>query len=123
MGNAPRALVGALGAAAFVLALCSAPRVDAPPAADATPQVGASYRVTLFCAESVALGTTWWSFDETKDSWSWPPPASGVGMMPYPVPGVVTLISEDKAVFRADVNGAQLGLTRTATRTGLYGCI
>jgi hypothetical protein len=104
-----------------VLAACSAPRVDAPPAADATPQVGASYRVTLFCPESVALGTTWWSFDETKEDW--PPPGSNVGMMPYPVPGVVTLISKDKAVFRADVNGAQFGLTRTPTRTGMYGCI
>ncbi|MDP9273345.1 MAG: hypothetical protein M3O93_07450, partial [Chloroflexota bacterium] len=66
-------------------------------------------------------GTTWWSFDEP---YTWPPPDPNQPIiMPYSVAGVLTLTSPDKAVFRADVNGARLGLTRTATRTGMFGCI
>jgi hypothetical protein len=121
MSNLTRALAGALVAGAFVLAACGAPAGQTPPAADATPQVGASYRVTMFCPESIPLGTTWWSFDETNQDWP-PREQTDVIMTPYPVPGVVTLISENKAVFRADVNGAQFGLTRTPTRT-VFGCI
>ncbi len=37
---------------------------------------------------------------------------------PYPVPGVITLKSATKAVFRADIDGSLLNLTRVTDIPG-----
>jgi hypothetical protein len=85
---------------------------QSPPPPGAMPQVGVLYRVTPYRAEPIVLGATSWSFDEPVN---WPPQEpSDVISMPYAVPGVLKLISEDKAVFRADVDGSFLALTKVA---------
>jgi hypothetical protein len=75
------------------------------------PEAGVLYGVTLFCPEPVVLGATSWSFDQPFD---WPPAQPSDVGAPYAVPGVVKVISDDKAVFRADVNGSVLTLTKVA---------
>ena len=122
-----RGLAGLTVAIAFLLAACGAPSVPSPPSAQspppagATPQVGVAYRITVWCAIPFALGATWWSFDQHQ---TWPPEKPGVMQQsPYPVPGVVTLKSADKAVLRADIDGSLLTLTRLTTAPSpLEGC-
>jgi hypothetical protein len=119
MGNVTRTLAGLLIAGALLLAACGTPSVPSPPPGQspppvgAVPEVGVLYRVTLFCSEPVVLGATSWSFDQPFD---WPPaqPSKDVFSYPYAVLGVVKVISDDKAVFRADVNGSVLTLTKLA---------
>ena len=91
------------------------------PPANASPQVGVAYRVTLYCAHPVEMGSTWWRFDKGA---SWPPAMPrDQGMSPYPVPGLITLSSSTTAVFRADVDGSSLAMTKLAAKPPLAGCI
>jgi hypothetical protein len=93
------------------------PRVD--PLPDGEPaEIGVAYGVTVFCSIPVELGGKWWVWDEPMGAWpddiSIPPfPFSiwaSVGT-PYAVSGIVTLTDGDSAIFRADVDGSEFGLT------------
>ena len=91
------------------------------PPANASPQVGVAYRVTLYCALPVEVGSTWWQFDKGAP---WPPALPhDQGMSPYPVPGLITLSSSTTAAFRADVDGSSLAMTKLAAKPPLAGCI
>ena len=91
------------------------------PPANTSPQLGVAYRVTLYCALPVGVGSTWWQFDKGV---RWPPALPrDQGMSPYPVPGLITLGSATTATFRADVDGSTLALTKLATKPPLMGCI
>ena len=91
------------------------------PPASASPQVDVAYRVTLYCALPVEIGSTWWRFDKGAP---WPPALPrDQGMSPYPVPGLITLSSATTAVFRADVDGSRLSLTKLAAKPPLAGCV
>src|SRR2546428_3437100 len=107
-----------------VLAGCSLlgrPGGQTLPPADSSPQVGVAYRVTLYCALPVEVGSTWWRFDTGAP---WPPALpSDQGVEPDPAPGRFTLRTNTSAVFRADVDGSMLGLTKLATSPPLAGCI
>ena len=109
---------------ALVLAGCSAFGGGAGqtlPPANASPQVGVAYRVTLYCALPVEVGSTWWRFGKGAP---WPPALPrDQGMSPYPVPGLITLSSSTTAVFRADVDGSSLSMTQLAAKPPLAGCI
>jgi len=109
---------------ALVLASCSVFGGGAGqtlPPANASPQVGVAYRVTLYCALPVEVGSTWWQFDKSAP---WPPALPrGRGMSPYPVPGLITISSSTTAVFRADVDGSSLAMTKLAAKPPLAGCI
>jgi hypothetical protein len=117
-GRNSRGLAVVLVAVAFLLANCAAPSAQSPPPgqspppAGGTPEVGVAYRVTLSCSIPFALGATWWDFDKPH---TWPPQKPGVMQQsPYPVPGVITLKSANEAVFRVDIDGSLLTLTRLA---------
>jgi hypothetical protein len=108
----------------LVLAGCSlfgSTAGQTPPPANASPQVGVAYRVTLYCALPVELGSTWWQFDKGAP---WPPALTrDQGTSPYPVPGLITVSSSTSAVFRADVDGSSLRLTKLGAKPPLAGCI
>jgi len=108
----------------LVLAGCSmfggGPGLTLPPA-NASPQVGVAYRVTLYCALPVEVGSTWWQFEKGVP---WPPALpSDQGMSPYPVPGLITLSSSTTALFRADVDGSSLAMRKLAAKPPLAGCV
>ena len=83
-----------------------------------------AYGVTLYCPIPIRLGDTWWAFDDpshwppAKPRWPWDSVSS-----PYQVPGIVVLSSTSKAVFRADVDGSELQLTRGAQPTTGEACL
>jgi hypothetical protein len=91
-------------------------RVEAPMGLPA--EIGVAYGVKPHCPAPMKLGGLWWSFD--RPSPDWPPDITippfpfsiwaDVGE-PYAVPGIVTLTSPTKAIFRADVDGSEFRLT------------
>jgi hypothetical protein len=96
------------------------------------PQVGVGYRVTFYCVASFPIGDTWWDFDgwdfNDPSAIKWPPP-SPVGLFesagdPYPVRGNLTLTSEVKGNFVAEVDRSVLPVSRSP-RGGLHsgGCL
>jgi hypothetical protein len=119
-----------LGIAVLVatLAACQAPapRGVAPPARG-QPEIGVGYVVTVYCAEPIQLGSTWWTFQETTP---WPPPMPDgtpdwwpfkTVSSPYAVPATVTLTSKRDAVFRAASDGSELRLSRRSNRPASSG--
>jgi hypothetical protein len=77
------------------------------------PEVGVGYRITVFCPAPIEVGNSVWLFTGHE---SWPPdkphgPFDSV-VSPYPVPGLLTLTSRTEAVFRADIDGSELRLSR-----------
>jgi hypothetical protein len=105
-----------LAVAAALLAGCSmfvAPPPSSVPAPreGESPAVGVNYRVSPSCPAPLQVGTTIWVFEMTGRTW---PPAEPKYeyMLPYPVPGVISLSSDTAAVFRADVNGEVIPMTR-----------
>ena len=99
------------GLLAMMIVLIGAPEsVPHPlPAADQAPTVGIGYRISPACTVDLELGNTWWRWKPFSE---WPPPRPFELFMPYEVPGVITLVDPDRAMFIADVNAAQLWLTR-----------
>ena len=71
--------------------------------------VGIGYRISPACGVDLELGNTWWRWEPYPE---WPPPGPFEPFMPYEVPGVITLANRDRAMFTAEVNGAQMWLTR-----------
>jgi hypothetical protein len=54
----------------------------------------------------------------------WPPPLSDDrGTTPYPVPGIIRLLNSDHALFRADVDGSELALTRMKLAPPRVACL
>ena len=95
-------------------AACSLYRPSGDPLpSSGEPQVGASYRLNVFCSAPLTVGDSIWLFD---DSDPWPPHEphwifDSVGSS-YAVPGVLTIIAADEAIFRADVDGSRMTLVR-----------
>ena len=93
------------------------PRVDPPP--DGEPaEIGVAYGVSVSCPIPIELGGQWWVWDEPMGAWpddiSIPPFPFSIWApvrMPYAVPGILTLTDADTAIFRADVDGSEFGLT------------
>ena len=97
------------------------PAGQSPPPANATPDVGVAYRMSIYCQLPLQVGSTWWQF-APRQSWPRALPHDQ-GTSPYPVPGILTLSSASNATFRADVDGSNLGLTKMAGKPPLTGCI
>ena len=80
--------------------------------------------MAVFCEAPLRVGDTTWLFAENEP---WPPDEphwifDSVGS-PYAVHGVLTITDDDHAVFRADVDGSRLHLTRGSTDEDLGGCL
>lgn len=95
------------------------PRVEPP--ASGPAEIGVAYGMSVSCPRTFELGDMWWSFDEPLPPWppdiSIPPfPFSlwATNGYPYQVPGIVTLSSPTKAIYRADVDGTEFRLTGRA---------
>jgi hypothetical protein len=91
------------------------PRVEPPAGGEA--DIGVAYGVTVFCRVPIELGGMWWSFVEPDRPWppdiSIPPFPFSIWATvsnPYAVPGIVTLATPTRAVFRADVDGSEFAL-------------
>jgi len=106
---------------AVVLAACAGrelPERRDPPPSGQPAEIGVAYAGTTTCFLPFELGGTWWVFDrpishQPPDITIPPFPFSiwaEVGT-PYAKPGIVTLISPTTAVFRADSDGSEFGLT------------
>jgi hypothetical protein len=92
-------------------------RVD-PPQSGAPAEIGIAYGVSVDCPIPIELGGLWWAFPEPVDHWppdieNRPFPFSIWANLrdPYPVPGVLTLSSTSKAIFRADSDGSEFTMT------------
>ena len=113
--------------AVFALAGCSF-GYHGPPPPDPTPAhgvpaptngplaVGVAYQLTVYCPIDVAVGDAFWRFESGS---TWPPEiqvtinGTTYASSPYAVPGTFTLMSPTTAVFKADVDGSILLMTRT----------
>jgi hypothetical protein len=110
-----------LSAALLVVAGCSigtpllsVPIGASPPPADEAPDVGVAYRMSIQCPIPLALGSTWWAFDDPDP---WPPqlPGNVIYSNSWDVPGIITLSSANAAVLRADVDGSELSMSKLET--------
>lgn len=89
------------------------PQPGEPLPSAGAPAVGIAYRMTVICPIDLAVGDTWWRFEDPTN-WPTVPPAGIFDNVsdPAPFPGVLVLSSPDRAIFRADVDRSELALVR-----------
>jgi hypothetical protein len=94
------------------------PPARVEPPSDGAAVIGTAYGVTVSCPVPIELGGVWWTWDEPIGEWpddiSIPPFPFNIGHpvgIPYAVPGIVTLVDPDTAIFRADVDGSEFRLS------------
>jgi hypothetical protein len=70
---------------------------------------------------AIQIGDAYWTFDTTGARQPPPPLPRDEGTSPYPIPGVIRLLTPTTAVFRADSNGQELPMSRVGARNPTEG--
>ena len=122
-------LILALVVLAYAFGLGRYPPRHDPPRSGTPAEIGVPYRVEALCLLPIRLGDLSWAFPERAiepppvEPPPWPFSIWATVTEPYTVPGVLTLSSATRAVFRADSDGSEFAMTAYHENPNGAGCL